>query len=101
MCYFPIGILGQVWCLIVSIPDLCPLFYFVLAKSIKLISFERRELEINYFLLANISICRWNAVSVGSVEYRDKIFLAMGPLLNTMKVKRGVIFDIHAWQLIL
>ena len=25
-----VGILGQVWCLIVSIPDLCPLFYFVL-----------------------------------------------------------------------
>ena len=28
-CHFPIGILGQVWCLIVSIPDLCPLFYVV------------------------------------------------------------------------
>ena len=25
VCYFPIGILGQVWYLIVSIPDLCPL----------------------------------------------------------------------------
>ena len=25
---FPIGILGQVWCLIVSIPDLCTLTYF-------------------------------------------------------------------------
>ena len=24
-CHFPIGILGQVWCLIVSIPDLYPL----------------------------------------------------------------------------
>ena len=29
VCHFPIGILGQVWCLIVSIPDLCPLSYFV------------------------------------------------------------------------
>ena len=28
VCYFPIGILGQVWYLIVSIPDLCPLSYF-------------------------------------------------------------------------
>ena len=27
-CYFPVGILGQVWCLIVLIPDLCPLSYF-------------------------------------------------------------------------
>ena len=29
-CYFPIDILGQVWCLIVSIPDLCPLSYFTI-----------------------------------------------------------------------
>ena len=28
--YFPIGILGQVWYLIVSIPDLCTLTYFAL-----------------------------------------------------------------------
>ena len=27
-CLFPIGILGQVWYLIVSIPDLCTLTYF-------------------------------------------------------------------------
>ena len=28
VCHFPIGILGQVWYLIVSIPDLCTLSYF-------------------------------------------------------------------------
>ena len=28
-CHFPIGILGRVWCLIVSIPDLCPLSHLV------------------------------------------------------------------------
>ena len=27
-CNFPIGILGQVWCLIVLIPDLSPFSYF-------------------------------------------------------------------------
>ena len=27
-CHFSIGILGQVWYLIVSIPDLCTLTYF-------------------------------------------------------------------------
>ena len=32
VCYFPIGILGQVWYLIVSIPDLCRLCYFALAS---------------------------------------------------------------------
>ena len=28
VCHFPIGILGQVWYLAVSIPDLCTLIYF-------------------------------------------------------------------------
>ena len=28
VCHFPIGFLCQVWCLIVSISDLCPLTYF-------------------------------------------------------------------------
>ena len=28
VCYFPIGILGQVWYLIVSIPDFCTLICF-------------------------------------------------------------------------
>ena len=32
MCHFPIGILGQVWYLIVLIPDLCTLTYF--ARSV-------------------------------------------------------------------
>ena len=27
-CHFPIGILGQLWYLIVSIPDLCTITYF-------------------------------------------------------------------------
>ena len=29
VCHFPFGILGQVWYLIVSIPDLCTFNYFV------------------------------------------------------------------------
>ena len=33
VCHFPIGILGQVWYLIVSIPDLCTLTY--LERSVK------------------------------------------------------------------
>ena len=34
VCHFPIGILGQVWYLIVSIPDLCNLTYFVSATCL-------------------------------------------------------------------
>ena len=33
VCHFPIGILGQVWYLIVSIPDLCTLTYLMLSRS--------------------------------------------------------------------
>ena len=34
--YFPIGTLGQVWYLIVSIPDLCTLTYFTLYDVLSL-----------------------------------------------------------------
>ena len=39
VCHFPIGILGQVWCLIVSIPDLCILTYFETAFCFNLMCF--------------------------------------------------------------
>ena len=32
VCHFPIGILGQVWYLIVSIPDLCTITYFYTSR---------------------------------------------------------------------
>ena len=32
ICRFPIGVLGQVWSLIVSIPDLCTFTYFNLLR---------------------------------------------------------------------
>ena len=34
VCHFPIGILGQVWYLIVSILDLCNLTYFYIGEAI-------------------------------------------------------------------
>ena len=37
-CHFPIGILGQVRCLIVSIPDLCPLSYFYIVNFLLVLS---------------------------------------------------------------
>ena len=37
VCHFPIGILGQVWSLIVSIPDLCTLTYFAVFGLIGMI----------------------------------------------------------------
>ena len=39
----PIGILGQVWCLIVSIPDLCTLTYFNPLKSKSLLITKKNQ----------------------------------------------------------
>ena len=33
-CRFPIGVLGRVWCLVVSIPDFCTLTYFVPVEQV-------------------------------------------------------------------
>ena len=35
LCYFPIGILGQVWCLIVSIPEFC--FFLTMLLDINIV----------------------------------------------------------------
>ena len=54
--HFPIGILGQVWYLIVSIPDLCTITYFYHLCSLShslhtwsLITIGRLTLEIYFF----------------------------------------------------
>ena len=41
VCHFPIGILGQVWYLIVSIPDLCNLTYFYFRETSHMQSFVK------------------------------------------------------------
>ena len=61
VCHFPIGILGQVWYLIVSIPDLCTLTYFSYGVYIsQVIRFARVSSNVddfnngNLFLTANL-----------------------------------------------
>ena len=46
VCHFSIGILGQVWYLIVSIPDLCTLTYF---KQMAISHQCRRHKEASVF----------------------------------------------------
>ena len=43
VCHFPIGILGQVWYLIVSIPDLCTITYFYRYKVEELMNSKDRS----------------------------------------------------------
>ena len=60
-CHFPIGILGQVWYLIVSIPDLCTLTY-----SINLLNQACKWQILMYemCIICNIILSWWNANSV-------------------------------------
>ena len=46
VCHFPIGILGQVWYLIVSIPDLCTLTYFANSKFKFLRKYQNESIRI-------------------------------------------------------
>ena len=58
VCYFPIGILGQVWYLIVSIPDLCPFLYFgypLIIYKFKCF-FLRRALFMSYIFNAYLQV---------------------------------------------
>ena len=54
VCHFPIGILGQVWYLIVSIPDLCTLTYFVIHLNIRPQGCKQPSKIINIAFLENI-----------------------------------------------
>ena len=60
VCHFPIGILGQVWYLIVSIPDLCNLTYFYIQ-------------HVNANECPMIFIVQYNNQNVSCHGYRDKL----------------------------
>ena len=54
VCHFPIGILGQMWYLIVSIPDICTLTFFVgpsLAQSKVYINCEFHRVQSPFLSL--------------------------------------------------
>ena len=49
VCCFPIGFLGQMWYLIVSIPDLCTLLYF--NNETPVLDFPEQDLCIHVKLI--------------------------------------------------
>ena len=53
---FPIGILGQVWYLIVSIPDLCTLIYFD-GRTYHIVGNLMRRLIYRKCLMCNYLVC--------------------------------------------
>ena len=93
VCHFPIGILGQVWYLIVSIPDLCNLTYFyneicrlcyiVLIefircshrfKRLKLIARSERGLYSHFFFIRRLGPSMFTPKISGISSTLKKIF---------------------------
>ena len=81
--HFPIGILGQVWCLIVWIPDLCPFSYF----------------EIRYRFELNLILTSWLHFSAHFCdvlfEFQGESFLYFIWIIyqQTVHMKYRLIFD--------
>ena len=69
VCHFPIGILGQVWYLIVSIPDLCTITYLSLSFSCCV---------CEYFFVCQFLSASWLSVSCLSVSCRTTFWSAYG-----------------------
>ena len=70
MCHFPIGILGQVWYLIVSIPDLCTPTNFVCnRKYLGVFEFKKSPvrrciLSVNTKILINIQKQNYTSIDL-------------------------------------
>ena len=56
VCYFPIGILGQVWYLIVSIPYLCTLTYMYFQKCKNQLFEEIKRFDCNFYWIEFLAI---------------------------------------------
>ena len=55
VCHFPIGILGQVWYLIVSIPDLCTLTFFESSARIDGYDYQNKDTPKKHYHYEKIS----------------------------------------------
>ena len=66
VCHFPIGILGQVWYLIVSIPDLCNLITFLICSG-WLRRFFQTPRKWKYYFIINLIYC-FNTNVVGGLH---------------------------------
>ena len=103
MCYFPIGILGQVWYLIVSIPDLCRLSYFVLASHrycsthcIDVVDILEKKAELQKLLLPRavflegVKRAQYTSASFG----KPHLSLILTNQCQTIMVRSGTVINI-------
>ena len=81
-CEVPIGIMGHVWCLIVSIPDLCPLSYFNRFKFLTFAdNYSRKILILNdlnlniYARLKKKTAFEGSYVTLNTCARKDKTWI--------------------------
>ena len=76
VCHFPIGILGQVWYLIVSIPDLCTLTYLysaVLIPRCPIHHFHKKQ--FCYLNFVNAPLLTFTSQSTAIFMLRQSVYL--------------------------
>ena len=80
-CHFPIGILGQVWYLIVSIPDPCSLTYFYSGHG--QFAYKTNDSMVANILLTDPTPHPWGG-SIG----QDSIFQNMGVCISIERKRK-------------
>ena len=101
VCHFPIGILGQVWYLIVSIPDLCNLITFISLKlSQKYLnlqytshSFFRQVIIVNCFFKLFIEAFLLSSQSIKKVMDHDIQWCTKTLFANRLEKTHNTLFS--------
>ena len=91
--HFPIAILGQVWYLIVSIPDLCTLTYFTLLLLPAFVNAHRRKMYLNE-LIFHLSIA---FIPFSYINLYPEFFILALSKDQTVCVQRKV-FNQHYYE---
>ena len=87
VCHFPIGILGQVWYLIVSIPDLCTITYFW---------YQSLVIDIGLYFHCSVFYHLWLFHSLNAAHFKSSN--AYNFLICEQKQQvRVVIFLVRTW----
>ena len=105
VCHFPIGILGQVWYLIVSIPDLCTITYFYSPEVWWHVSLERHRDKRNLYLYQprlyrSCRCCQlllFPVYSCHRLQYQN-ILLFIHCTVLPAKSDSDVMFCLHSFQ---
>ena len=89
VCHFPIGILGQVWYLIVSIPDLCTIIYFQNSQIYYQMCTKYRVHMFNVWTITmqRLNIKEWKLLELQITQTRYPLSIFNGKCLSSTALK--------------